>query len=66
MVQAIETSIKTVQRARTKNPRKDIKELQKLCKRLREESSTTIELHKEILILEQIKILNEHNYYTKI
>ena len=40
----IETSIKNVQRKRTKNPRKDIKNLQKICKRLREEYSNTIEL----------------------
>ena len=40
----IENSIKNVQRKRTKNPRKDIKELQKICKRLREEYSNTIEL----------------------
>ena len=40
----IETFIKNVQRKRTKNPRKDIKNLQKICKRLREEYSNTIEL----------------------
>ena len=56
----IETSIKTVQRKRTKNPRKDTKELQKIHKRLREEYSTIIELHEKILILERIKILKEH------
>ena len=56
----IETSIKTVQRTRTKNPRKDIKELQKIWKRLREEYSTTVELQEKILILERIKILKEH------
>ena len=47
---AIETSIKTVQRTKTKNPRKDIKGLQKICKRLREEYSITVELHEKILI----------------
>ena len=57
---AIENSIKTVQKTRTKNPRKDIKELQKICKRLREEFSTTEELHEKILILERIKTLKEH------
>ena len=36
------TSIKTVQRTGTKNPRKNIKEHQKICKRYREEYSTTI------------------------
>ena len=59
-VTTIETSIKTVQRKRTKNPRKDIKELQKIHKRLKEEYSTTIELHEKILILERMKILKEH------
>ena len=38
---AIETSIKTVEKTKIKNPRKDIKELQKICKRSREEYSTT-------------------------
>ena len=57
---AIETSIKTVQKTKTKNPRKDIKELQKIRKRLREEYSTTVELHEKILILERIKTLKEH------
>ena len=57
---AIETSIKTVQKTKTKNPRKDIKELQKIRKRLREEYSTTEELHEKILILERIKTLKEH------
>ena len=57
---AIENSIKTVQKTRTKNPRKDIKELQKIRKRLREEFSTTEELHEKILILETIKTLKEH------
>ena len=56
----IETSIKTVQEAKTKNPRKVIKELQKIRKRLREEYSTTVELHEKILILEKIKTLKEH------
>ena len=56
---AIENSIKT-QKTRTKNPRKDIKELQKIRKRLREEFSTTEELHEKILILKRIKILKEH------
>ena len=55
---AIETSIKTVQK--TKNIRKDIKELQKIRKRLREEYSTTEELHEKILILERIKTFKEH------
>ena len=57
---AIETSIKTVQKTKTKNTRKDIKELQKIRKRLREEYSTTVELHEKILILERIKTLKEH------
>ena len=56
----IETSIKTVQRTGIKNPRKDIKELQKIRKRLREEYSTTVELQEKMLILERIKILKEH------
>ena len=43
----IETSIKTVQGTRTKNPRKDTKELEKIRKRLREEYSTKIKLHEE-------------------
>ena len=43
-----------------KNPRKDIKELQKIHKSLREEYSTTVELHEKILILERIKTLKEH------
>ena len=60
MVQAIETTIKTVQKTKTKNPRKDIKVLQKIRKRLREEYSTTVELHEKILILERIKTLKEH------
>ena len=54
---AMETSIKTVQKTKTKNPRKDIKELQKISKRLREEYSTTVELHEKILILERKKTL---------
>ena len=57
---AIETSIKTVQKTKTKNPRKDIKELQKIPKRLRKEYSTTVELHEKMLILERIKIWKEH------
>ena len=57
---ATENSIKTVQKTRTKNPRKDIKELQKIRKRFREEFSTTEELHEKILILERIKTLKEH------
>ena len=57
----IETPIKTAQRRRAKNPRKDIKELQKICKRLREEYSNAIELHEKMLILERIKVLKEHN-----
>ena len=56
----IETSIKTVEKTKTKNPRKDIKQLQKIHKRLREEYSTTVELHEKILILERIKTLKEH------
>ena len=40
-----------------KNPSK---ELQKICKRLREEHSTTAELNKKILILERIKTLKKH------
>ena len=51
---------KTVQKRRTKNRRKDIKELQKIRKRLREEYPTTIELHKKMLVLGRIKILKEH------
>ena len=43
-----------------KNPRKDIKEFQKIRRRLREEYSTTKELQEKILILERIKILKEH------
>ena len=57
---AIENSIKTVQKTRIKNPRKDIKELQKIRKRLREKFSTTEELDEKILILERIKTLKEH------
>ena len=57
---AIENSIKTVQKTRTKHPRKDIKKLQKIRKRLREEFSTKEELHEKILILERIKTLKEH------
>ena len=44
----------------TKNKNKNIKELQKIRKRLREEYSTTVELHEKILILERIKTLKEH------
>ena len=55
-----EISIKTVQRRRTKSLRKDIKELQKICKRLREEYSNATKLHEKMLILERIKILKEH------
>ena len=51
---------KTVQKTKTKNPRKDIKELQKIPKRLRKEYSTTVELHEKMLILERIKIWKEH------
>ena len=48
-------------KTKTKNPRKDdIKELQKIRKRLREEYSTTVELHEKIVILERIKTLTEH------
>ena len=57
---AIETSIKTVQETKTKSPRKVIKQLQKIRKSLREEYSTTAELHEKILILEKIKTLKEH------
>ena len=49
-----------MQKTRTKIPRKDIKELQKIRKRLREEFSTTEELHEKILILQRIKTLKEH------
>ena len=59
MVQVIETSAKTVQKTKTKNPKKDIKVLQKIRKRLREEYSTTVELHEKILILERIKAFKE-------
>ena len=45
------TSIKTVQKTRTKIPRKDIEELQKIRKRLRQGYSTTIELHDKIIII---------------
>ena len=54
---AIETSIKIVQKTKMKNPSK---EPQKICKRLREEYSTTTELNKKILILERIKTLKKH------
>ena len=47
-------------KTKTKNTRKDIKELQKIHKRLREEYSTTVELHEKILILERIKTLKKH------
>ena len=53
----IETFIKTVKRKKTKSRRKDIKELQKIRKRLREEYSTTIELHEKILRSCQIDFL---------
>ena len=55
----IETSIKNVQKTKTKNPRKDIKQLQKIRKRLREEYSTTVELNEKIVILERIKTLKD-------
>ena len=45
---------------RTTLSRKDIKELQNIRKRLREEFSTTEELHEKILILQRIKTLKEH------
>ena len=47
-------------KTKMKNPRKDIKELQKIHKRLREEYSTTVELHEKIVILERRKTLTEH------
>ena len=57
-ITTIETSIKTAQRTK-KDPRKYMKELQKIRKRLRQEYSTTIELHEKIRILERIKTLKE-------
>ena len=51
---------KTVQQQKMKNPSKDIKELQKIRKRMRQEYSTTVELHEKIIILERIKTLKEH------
>ena len=59
MVHSNRNFLKTVEKTKTKNPRKDIKELQKIHKRLREEYSTTIELHEKILILERIKTMKE-------
>ena len=47
-------------KGKTKNPRKDIKELRKIRKRLREEYSTRVELHEKILVLEIMKTLKEH------
>ena len=61
---AIEISIKTVQRITLKNARKDIKELQKNCKRFRKEYSITVEFHEKIIILENKNI--ERTYYRKI
>ena len=66
MVQAIETTIKTIQKTKTKNPRKDIKVLQKIRRRLREEYSTTVELHEKILILERESKNIERTYHRKI
>ena len=60
MVQANINSHNNCTKTKTKNPRKDIKELQKILKRLREEYSTTVELHEKIVILERIKTLTEH------
>ena len=51
---------KTVQQQKMKNPSKDIKELQKIRKRMRQEYSTTVELQEKIIILERIKTLKEH------
>ena len=56
----IETSKKNCSKSKNKNPRKDIKELRKICKCLREKYSATIELHEKILILQIIKVLKEH------
>ena len=52
---------------KNKNPRKDIKQLQKIYKRLRQEYSTTTKLEKKILIFERMKILKGHitEIYTK-
>ena len=60
MVQGNINSHNNCTKTKTKNPRKDIKELQKILKRLREEYSTTVELHEKIVILERIKTLTEH------
>ena len=60
MVRSNRNFHKNCTKNKNKNPRKDIKELQKIRKRLREEYSTTVELHEKILILERIKTLKEH------
>ena len=60
MVQGNINSHNNCTKTKTKNTRKDIKELQKILKRLREEYSTTVELHEKIVILERIKTLTEH------
>ena len=56
----MEISIKTVKISRTKNPRKDVKELKRVHKGLRQEYSTTTELHEKIIILDRINILKEN------
>ena len=60
MVRSNRNFHKSCKKTKKKNPRKDIKVLQKIRKRLREEYSTTVELHEKILILERTKTLKEH------
>ena len=59
MLRSIRNFHKNCTKNKSENPRKDIKELQKIRKRLREEYSTTLELQEKILILERIKTLKE-------
>ena len=59
-ITTIQTSTKTIQRRRTKHPRKDIKELKKFAKY--REKNIQPKLHKMILILQNI----EKTYYRKI
>ena len=56
----VENTIKKVQRTKKKNTRKDIKEIQEICKNLRKEYSNEKQIHEKMLIIERIKILKEH------
>ena len=56
----IENSIKEVQQPRKKNPRKDIRELQKIRKTLRREINEAPDIYQKNIIRQRINLIKEH------